>query len=191
MKKYNFGKDEDYLLAHNCLGITTYEDLENAEQYVFIIRSLQVENGTYVLDSFTMNSLQNLHRHLFRDIYDFAGDIRSVQLAKGTTQFCQFQYIAAISSDIFTKIAAEKNWSTVEEAAKKLAYYKAELNMLHPFREGNGRAIRIFIQYYAKSKGYDWQYANIDSQEYMLAMIASVHNSTKLQRLFFKTLVKL
>ena len=191
MVKYNFGEDDSYLLNNNCLGINNFHDLDKAEQYVFMIRSLEVENGTYVVDSFTMNSLLQLHRHLFQDIYNFAGAIRNVQLSKGTTRFCQFQFIETNSAKIFREIEAEKDWHSINEAAKKLAYYKAELNMLHPFREGNGRTIRIFIHYFARSKGFDWQYANIDQHEYLTAMIKSVQDCTLLEQLFIKTLVKL
>ena len=190
MVKYNFGDDDAYLLANNCLNIDNFDDLDKAEQYVFMIRSLEVENGTYVVDSFTMNTLLELHRHLFRDIYHFAGEIRNVQLSKGTTRFCQFQFIYANGAKIFREIEAEKSWCTVKEAAKKLAYYKAELNMLHPFREGNGRTIRLFIQYYAKSKGFEWQYTNMDQHEYLTAMVESVHDNTLLEQLFFKTVIK-
>lgn len=191
MGKYNFGEDDSYLLANNCLNIDNFEDLDKAEQYVFMIRSLEVENGTYVVDSFSMNSLLQLHRHLFQDIYNFAGSIRNVQLSKGTTRFCQYQFIHANASKIFSELEAEGDWCSVPEAAKKLAYYKAELNMLHPFREGNGRTIRVFIQYLAKSKGFEWQYANIDQHEYLTAMVESVQDYTLLEQLFFKTIVKI
>ncbi|WP_342533284.1 Fic family protein [Lysinibacillus sp. FSL K6-0057] len=71
---------------------------------------------------------------------------------------------------ILSKLQEEGTWGTLEEAAKKLAYYKAELNLLHPFREGNGRTIRLFIYLYALNKGFLWEYVDLGSEEYMQAM---------------------
>ncbi|MGE7914388.1 Fic family protein [Lysinibacillus xylanilyticus] len=69
-----------------------------------------------------------------------------------------------------------------------MAFYKSELNMLHPFREGNGRTIRIFVQAYALSKGVNWNFTNMDKEIYLNAMIQSVTNTELLERLFFNTI---
>lgn len=140
MGKYNFGTDEQYLLEQNVLQIDNIETLARAEQYAFLVRALEVSQGKFVRPSFDLYSLQALHRYLFQDIYSFAGEIRSVQLTKGSTRFCQVLYILPESERIFGEMTAEPEWTSIEMAAKRLAYYKAELNMLHPFREGNGRA---------------------------------------------------
>ena len=68
----------------------------------------------------------------------------------------------------------EPDWESLEHAAKRLAYFKSELNMLHPFREGNGRTNRIFLQAFAKSKGFLWTYDKMDRDDYMQAMIRAV-----------------
>lgn len=82
----------------------------------------------------------------------------------------------------------EGTWGTLEEATKKLAYYKAEFNLLLPFREGNGRTIRLFIYLYALSKDFLWEYMDLGSEEYMEAMIASKTDETMLEGIFKKTL---
>lgn len=188
MEKYNFGSDESYLLQHNLLGIDDLSELQLAEQYVFTVRALQIAQGVYKIRDFKMDDLCALHKHLFQDIYSFADEVRSVQLTKGNTRFCQFQYIDSYGASILGELALEKDWNTIEFASEKLAYYKSELNMLHPFREGNGRTLRIFIRELAKTKGYDWDFEKMDKEDYMNAMIRATSDSTELKRIFLNTL---
>lgn len=191
MEKYNFGQNDLYLLNENLLGIDNLDDLEVAEQFAFTVRSLEIEQGKFTIHQFNLNALMKLHHYLFQDIYTFAGKIRDVQLVKGDTRFCQMQYILPMCEKLFHEIKKEPEWLTIEVAAKRLAYFKAELNMIHPFREGNGRTIRIFIRLYAKSKGYDWDYAKLDREGYMQAMIESVLTTKQLEAIYKETLIKL
>ena len=191
MEKYNFGQDDQYLLNENLLGIDNYNDLEVAEQFAFMVRSLEIEQGKYHFQQFNLDSLMKLHHYLFQDVYTFAGKVRDVQLVKGDTRFCQMQFIFPMCEKLFREMEKEPEWSTIEEAAKRLAYYKTELNMIHPFREGNGRTIRIFIRAYAKSKSYDWDFAKLDREGYMQAMIQSVLTTKQLEAIYKETLIKL
>lgn len=84
----------------------------------------------------------------------------------------------------------EESWGSLEQAAERLSHFKTELNMIHLFREGNGRTIRLVIREYAKSKGYIWEFENMDDEEYMESMILSQHDTTGLEYLFLKTLNK-
>lgn len=188
MQRYNFGADDDYLLKNNKLGITTIEQLERAEQYAFMIRALQVETERYTIKQFTKQSFCALHHHLFQDIFTFAGEFRDVQLSKGNTRFCQAQFLDVMADELFAEMRREGNWETTAQAAERLAYFKAELNMLHPFREGNGRTIRIFLHAYARAKGYEWHYMNLVKDAYMNSMIQSVTNTSELRRILYETL---
>lgn len=188
MEKYNFGADDFMLLEQNILGIENLEDLALAEQFVFLVRSLEISQGKYVIKSFDLKGLQGLHQYLFGDLYEFAGKIRNVQLTKGSTRFCQAQYIELESDRIFREMANESDWESINIAAQRLAYFKAELNMLHPFREGNGRAIRVFIHFFAKSRGYYWAFEHLQQDAYLRAMIQSVVTSNELEELFLNTL---
>ena len=187
MEKYNFGEDENYLLSQNLVGAKDFEMLTLAEQYAFTVRALQFEQGGYKIEQFNLNTLIGLHQHLFQDIYQFAGKIRDVQLVKGTTRFCQMQFIGSELIRIFDELAHESDWLNVEDAVIRLAYYKSELNIIHPFREGNGRTIRLFIHALALSRGFDWQYSDMDKEQYMNAMIQSVFNTKSLEQLFRET----
>lgn len=189
MEKYNFGEDEYYLLSHNIVGATNMKQLEIAEQFAFTVRALQFETGEYQLSAFDYNQFLALHKHLFQDIYDFAGMLRDVQLAKGNTRFCQMQFIQSELQSICDELVNEPVWIDLKMAAERLAYFKSELNIIHPFREGNGRTIRLFIHNLARHKGYEWDYINISQEDYMKAMIHSVTNIELLYQLFLDNLM--
>ncbi|MFY3790239.1 Fic/DOC family protein [Ureibacillus sp. MALMAid1270] len=191
MGKYNFDEEDTVLLSHSVQKVENFVELEKIEQYAFFIRSFQIEQGIYKVQGFTFNDLVRLHHHLFQDVYTFAVEVRNVQLTKGNTRFCQFQFIETMAKEIFKHLENESEWLTTKEAAKRIAYFKAELNMLHPFREGNGRTIRIFIQNCAQAKGYMWHYNELQQDEYIQAMIESTYNTTKLEEIIFNTLEKL
>lgn len=188
MTKYNEQDGDDYLVSTNLLGMKDYQALEQAEAFVFSLRATQIEQGTYTIRSFTLQDFNDLHAFLFQDIYPFAGQFRDVQLMKGSTRFCQFQYIDTYARALFLQLTNEQNWETINQAAKRLAYFKSELNMLHPFREGNGRTIRIFLRAYALSKGVNWQYTKINQKTYLNAMIQAVTNTNLLEKLFLETI---
>ncbi len=191
MAKYNDFENDDYLLKTNLLSITDFAELEQAEAFTFSMRATQIEQGVYNITAFSRNDFVELHRHLFQDIYAFAGQFRDVQLMKGGTRFCQVQFMDGYASNLFTQLNNEPNWDSLEYAAKRLAYFKSELNMLHPFREGNGRTIRIFLQSFAKQKGFFWTYDKMDRDEYMQAMIRAVTSEDLLEQLLLNTLTSI
>lgn len=190
MGKYNEQENDKYILESNLLGIKTMEELEEAEAFVFSLRAAELERKETIIDSFNEEQFKKLHYHLFQDIYPFAGQFRDVQLIKGSTRFCQAQFISTYSSDLFNQLKKEREWNSLEEAANRLAYFKSELNMLHPFREGNGRTIRIFIRAFALSRGVKWEYENVERDIYIKAMIQSVTKIESLKKLFLETIKK-
>lgn len=188
MGKYNEQDNDGYLLKTNLLGIKTIEELKEAEAFAFSIRATELERQEYQLRSNTIDTLKGLHFHLFQDIYPFAGKFRDVQLMKGNTRFCQVQYLESYALDLFGKLIKEQTWRSLDEAADRLAFFKSELNMLHPFREGNGRTIRIFIHRYALSKGVLWNIELVEREKYIEAMIQSVIKIEPLRELFKETI---
>ena len=188
MGKYNEKDNDDYLLTHNLLEIDSHNELERAEALVFTLRATSMEQYDFNMDSFTLQDFQNLHYYLFQDIYPFAGEFRDVQLMKGNTRFCQVQFLKDYAIDLFLQLNEEPFWNSLDEAANRLAYFKSELNMLHPFREGNGRTIRIFLHAYAMKRGIEWAYEAIESEKYIQAMIQSVIDLGALRKIFLKTI---
>lgn len=188
MAKYNDQDNDEYLLKHNLLEIDCFKELERAESFVFSLRAANFERGEFVLKDFTIEEFKKLHHYLFQDIYPFAGEFRDVQLTKGNTRFCQVQFLNDYALELFNQLTIEQSWKSLDEAAGRLAYFKSELNMLHPFREGNGRTIRIFLHAYAKSQSIEWSYEEMDRSTYMQAMIESVVDLASLKDLFLKTI---
>lgn len=146
MGKYNEKFNDDFLLKTNLLGISDYKNLELAEAFVFSLRATQIEQGTYKINSFYLRDFQRLHAHLFQDIYSFAGHFRDVQLMKGSTRFCQYQFINSYASELFLQKNNEPTWSSINQAANRLAYYKSEMNMLHPLEREMGVPFVFFYK---------------------------------------------
>lgn len=99
--------------------------------------------------------MQAIHAYIFQDVYDWAGKIRTVDIAKGNT-FCNVRFISSQADAIFSKLKEEYYLAGLEEYmfTKRLAYYFSEINALHPFREGNGHSQREFIRSLALKNGY-------------------------------------
>lgn len=188
MDKYQSHLNDQYLLDHNLIGATTMEELKELEALAFAARAAELATKEKKWNSFSEKDFKQLHFHLFQDVYSFAGKYRTVQISKGHTRFCQTEFLNSYAKDLFEKLTNEPLWSSKEEAAKRLAYFKAELNMLHPFREGNGRTIRMFIHAFAQSQRVNWAFETMDREQYMDAMIQSVTDLQPLEHLFYETM---
>lgn len=148
----------------NKLGITNPADLAREEERISKKRAVELfEKG--ILDSLPagrFSTLQTIHRYLFEDIYEFAGEIRTVNLAKGNFRFAPLMYLRAALENI------EKMPQTnFDEIVEKYV----EMNIAHPFREGNGRSTRIWLDHILKTEirqVVDW--SKIDKEDYLLAM---------------------
>lgn len=137
-----------------------------------------------------LNHLQSIHKYLFQDIYEWAGKIRIVDIAK-SNMFCKVQFINTQANEIFSSLKSDDFLYEIsrEEFVKKSAYYFSEINALHPFREGNGRAQREFIRELALHQGYCVYFADIGESEMLNASIASfICDYEKMERLFDKVI---
>lgn len=167
------------------------DELEQLERVAFYISSSKLEDdGLDFLLPLSVVSIKELHHRLFKNIYNFGGELRSVSLMKGQTRFCEPAHIEDQLKEICRQINLEEDWTSLEQAARSLAYFKTELNMVHSFREGNGRTIRIITGEIAKSKGYIWHFDTLDSVEYLKAMVVSQVDTSYLKDLFLKSLSK-
>jgi cell filamentation protein len=189
MAKYQTNENNEYLLEQNLLGANSFSELERLETVAYLSRALELVRNDFLPEDYSFTSLKHLHFRLFQDIYPFAGKVRNVQISKGQTRFCQFQFIDGEAERIFAEMSNESVWPSKSFAAERLAYYKAELNMLHPFREGNGRTIRLFLRFYARFKGYEWNSELIERNTYLNAMIRSVGSDMEpLRKIIIETL---
>jgi cell filamentation protein len=121
---------------------------------------------------FDLKHLQAIHRHIFYDIYEWAGELRTVNIAKGN-MFCKCQFITTYADSLFQQLKKERflTQTPPETIYDRLTFYFSEINVLHPFREGNGRAQRVFIEYLASAAGYHIDFSNVSNQEMIVASV--------------------
>ena len=158
-------------VLRNKAEITNAEDLDAYEGELSTLRSIEILENP-VAGQFNLAHLQRIHLALFQDIYDWAGEIRTVDISRGNSRFANVRFIEAAANDIFNKLARE-NWLKGLDAdalSKRLAHYLSEINALHPFREGNGRVQRIFISQLSQSAGYQLDYSDPEQEQIYRAM---------------------
>jgi len=116
-----------------------------------------------------------IHRHLFQDVYDWAGKFRTVRIAKDDSMFCYPEHIDAEMRKLFRALTAERHLRNQppERFAERAAYYLAEINAVHPFREGNGRTQVTFFSLLAERAGHPLNLSKLDPAKMLAAMIAS------------------
>ncbi len=157
----------------NKLGIKDADRLHDRERDLSTLRAAELFENP-IIGCFDFKHLQAIHRYLFQDIYDWAGEVRTVDIAKGNL-FCRCFAIESEAERIFKELKSEKYLKdlSAKDFAKRLAYYLAEINALHPFREGNGRTQREFIRQLAYQNNYFLSYAGITQDEMVKASKAS------------------
>ena len=152
------------MALENKLGLTSSADLAREEERISKKKAVWLfESGTLdKLSVGTFASLKAIHKALFEDIYDFAGKLRTVNLAKGNFRFAPLMYLEAALANI-----EKMPQSTFDEIIEKYV----EMNVAHPFREGNGRSMRIWLDLMLKNRiaqVVDW--SKVDKEDYLLAM---------------------
>lgn len=152
------------MALENKLGITNSAELAREEERISKKKAVELfESGALdKLASGRFASLQAIHKALFEDIYDFAGELRTVNLAKGNFRFAPLMYLEAALGNI-----DKMPQSTFDEIIEKYV----EMNIAHPFREGNGRSTRLWLDQMLKAgigQVVDW--SKVDKKDYLLAM---------------------
>jgi len=166
----------------NKLGIQSEIELAKAEERISKLKAKKLfESGKLDrLEAGTFESLSTIHRELFGDIYDFAGHIRTVNISKGNFRFAPVTYLTEAIQKIETMPQ-----SNFDEIIEKYV----EMNIAHPFREGNGRSMRIWLDVLLKKElkhVVDWQ--RITQNDYLLAMERSPIKDTEIKHLLKKAL---
>lgn len=182
------------LILRNKLDIKDKENLDQAEAEIYDAKMrLAPPKG-----SFDYAHLQDLHKHLFGDVYDWAGQTRTVNIAKdtdyaGTTMFAYFNRIEPELMKVLTRL---NNDPIVEDNHRdlchRIAEYFNEINAAHPFREGNGRTNRLFCSEFAKQYGYTIQWRNMEKSDYINASIEGALNVNydPMERLLLKNMIE-
>lgn len=160
--KFGNGRDP-YLypglnVLRNRLGIHQAQRLEQAAYELTALRAATMPVGPLVRG---LPHLCAIHQHLYQDVFDWAGQFREVDIYQGDTRFCHFAYIEKEGNALMRALEEEHYLAKLErpDFIVRLAHYYCEINVLHPFRLGNGLAQRIFFEQLAIHAGYvlDWQ----------------------------------
>ena len=152
------------MALENKLNLTSSADLAREEERLSKKKAVELfETGLLdTLPAGKFATLQAIHKYLFEDIYDFAGELRTVNIAKGNFRFAPLMYLEAALENI-----DKMPQSNFDEIVEKYV----EMNIAHPFREGNGRSTRIWLDHILKNeigKVVDW--SKVDKEDYLLAM---------------------
>ncbi len=170
------------MILENKLNITDPAELAREEEKISKKRAKKMFDTEYLntLDAGTFQSLKSIHKYLFEEIYEFAGEIRKVNIAKGNFRFTPLAYIEEAVKNI-----EKMPQSTYEEIIEKYV----EMNIAHPFREGNGRSTRIWLDLILKKELHlvvDW--SKVDKTDYLLAMERSPIKDTEIKDLLKQAL---
>lgn len=178
LEKYGAGQDP-YCYAgsatlKNRLGIQNEIDLANAERDLSALAADRIE---FSAPPYDFSFLKLLHQKLFKDIYSWAGEVRSVDISKGDTRFCATHRIEPEAEKLFHALA-DNNWlmnRPRDELILEIAEFCGDLNVIHPFREGNGRALRLLCEFVIVNSGYEISWQNLSEEEWLQASIDAVN----------------
>ena len=145
-----------------------------------------------ITGKFDVSHFVSIHKFLFEDIYPFAGLFRTENIAKDYFQFAEWEYIESELTRLLSELKSENFLAnlTKEKFAERLAYYWAELNVLHPFREGNGRTTREFLRQLSLKNGYILNLHKISPQKLFNASIKSIIDTADLEKYLYACLEK-
>lgn len=170
------------MMLENKLGITNAPELAEAEERISKKKAAELYD-TGILDALEpgkFESLRVIHKHLFDEIYPFAGQKRTVNIAKGNFRFAPLMYLDASLENI-----DKMPQSTFDEIVEKYV----EMNIAHPFREGNGRSTRIWLDLILKKEvGMMIDWSEVDKEDYLLAMERSPIRDIEIKHILKKAL---
>lgn len=170
-------------VLRNLADLRDEEALRNFETEVSVFRHARLLADP-ISGNFDLVHLKAIHRYLFQDVYVWAGELRTVDIAKGTSRFGSHQFIEGYARRVFARLAHDRaQWiqaGTSVDFPEKLAEYLGEINAMHPFREGNGRAQRAFISQLAVEHGFRIGWERIGQEQMIQASIASIMGDDRL-----------
>ncbi len=180
----------DTTVLINKLGIKDQKMLNVAEIRIVISMTAKIENEIS-FENVDFDFYKSLHNQLFSDLYEWAGKIRNINISKKGTVFCKsddIERIGILKFQRLEKLNFLKNLNK-EDFVEELTELYNDLNMLHPFREGNGRTLRLFVTLLVRNAGYNISFAECDSDLLMIATIKAAQGDTNLLRKVFSELV--
>lgn len=180
-------KDTNVLV--NNFDVKDAEQLANIERPLVLAKLFDLRKNKDI-GNFDIEHFTSIHKFLFAAVYPFAGSFRTENIAKDNFKFAEWEFIEDELRRILNELKNENYLEGLDKSnlANRLAYYMAELNVLHPFRDGNGRTIREFCRQLAFKNGYILNLAKIDAKEMFDASVQSVVDASYLEILLLKCL---
>ncbi len=176
--KYGVGQDPycypGSTVLKNLLAIHDEQQLSDAEVALSEQRMLQFVPQFDALD---FAYLCAIHHHLFQDLYEWAGHVRTVDISKDTTHFCNVRFIEASAQRCMQQLVSQNFFQQLpkQQFVAQLADFFCEMNVVHPFREGNGRTLRLFCEVLALQAGYEISWRGIAVESWLEANVAGYH----------------
>lgn len=175
--KYGAGGDRHYCYAGSDVLINKLDLHDGALLEAAEIELTQARIETFEPDfnAFSLEALQAIHRHLFDEIYSWAGELRTVDISKGTSRFATTARIEPEASKLFLQLERENYLVGLQlvEFTERLAFFYSELNVIHPFRDGNGRSLRLLFEVMSINAGYELRWHPISRDEWIDANISA------------------
>lgn len=174
--EYEIGGDycyPDTNVLKNKLHILNASELIDAERELTALNLLELKISP-IPGALDFDHLKAIHQFLFDDIYDWAGKVRTVNIRKGN-QFCNCAYIETGARKLFAELKHENYLlgSDLDHFIARISYYLGEINILHPFREGNGRTQRVMVEFVANTAGYEVDFSSVTPDEMLEASALS------------------
>jgi cell filamentation protein len=158
-------------VLRNKLGLTDSGMLQEAERRLAGLK-ISVAKVAPIRGMLDFKHLRAIHKYIFGDIYEWAGELRTVNISKGNP-FCNCNVLDVYGAELFGKLKTERYLiqTPPERITERLAHYLSEINVMHPFREGNGRSQRLFIEYLALVAGYRVDFTDVTAAEMIEASV--------------------
>jgi cell filamentation protein len=170
-------------VLRNLPGLQDADALAEHEAQATTLRLAQLA-ATGLEGAYDLSHLQEFHRFIFQDVYPWAGELRTVPLAKPGSMFALPEHIESYATELLRQLAAEQHLRGLprEQFAERLTHYWAEINAVHPFREGNGRAQRAFVRQLAIDAGHTLAWEHLDARALVHASQRSFQGDNLLMR---------
>ena len=170
---------EGTLCLINKFGIKDEKKLSEIEADITLLKITSLEQNP-IKGNFDFEHYKSIHKFLFEDIYDWAGQIRTIDISKKGTNFAPADQINNIANACFNRLKSLNCFIDLsfDEFVENIVDFYCTTNILHPFREGNGRTQRIFISQLIRNAGYDINFSKVDTDKLMIATIKSANGIT-------------
>lgn len=180
----------DTTVLVNKFGIKNQAELDNVEKQITLLKAVQAEQEIK-FENVDFELYKHLHRQVFSDLYEWAGTVRKINISKKGTVFCNASDIESIGTLKFERLKKQDYLKGMDNETffDELTDLYHELNLLHPFREGNGRTLRLFVTLLVRNTGRDIDFNKTDSDLLTIATIRAAQGDKSLLRSVFEELV--